>query len=255
MVDVLRTLWLWDWLRGRRGRGRRVAAIALYGFVALVLVGAIASGGKNKHSAKRASTMTVANGTSGSSRPAPPKQHKPSVPVTSTVTPPPPKPKAWTGMGAPLASFETAHPKNLAHCPAGTCFGGQLTNSEGSTDEFTLLMTTGGSPNRVYLYTQAFPDGTNVDEAKAQVLALMPRDTQTTAFFVQHDSAGATCAFWDIESATLGKWFSGPKVGYSKGVMGIELSTVDSSGNTIYEPSHATTANVALAPVDHSENC
>lgn len=254
MIDALRALWLWDWLRGRRGRGRRVAAIALYGFVALVLIAVIASGGKTKHPARRAGTTTTAS-TSGNSRPAPPKQHKPSVPVTATVTQPPPKPKAWTGMGAPLASFETAHPKNLAHCPAGTCFGSQLTNREGSTDEFTTLMTTGGSLNRVNLYTQAFPDGTNVEEAKAQILALMPRDAKTTAFYVQHDSTGASCAFWGIESATLGKWLSGPNGGDSKGVMAIALSTVDSSGNTIYEPSHATTAIVSPAPIDHSESC
>ena len=177
--------------------------------------------------------------------------------TAATSQPPQAAPKAsgWTGMGAPLGSFETAHPKNLAHCSAGTCFGSQVTNSEGSTDEFTTLQTTGTSVNRVDGYTQALVDGTNVDEAKAQVLALMPKDTKTAAFFVQHDSSGATCAFWNIESATLGKWFSGPKIGDPKGVMGIELSTLDSNGNTVYESSHVTTANVGLAPLDHSINC
>ena len=161
----------------------------------------------------------------------------------------------WTGLGAPLASFEAAHPKNLAHCPAGTCFGPQLTNSEGTTDEFTTLETTGGPDNRVDGYTQALPDGTNVNEAKSEVLALMPKDTKTTAFFIQHDSLGATCAFWNVQSDTLGKWFSSRKVGDAGGVMGIELSTLDASGNVTYEAGHVTTADVSLAAVNHSINC
>jgi hypothetical protein len=182
-----------------------------------------------------------------------------SAPATAGATSTPaqasPAGNGWTGMGAPLPAFETAHPKNLTHCPAGTCFGSQLTNSEGRTTKFTTLQTTGGSDNRVDGYTQAFADGTNVDEAKSQVLALMPKDAKTTAFFIQYDSNGATCAFWNIKSATLGKWFSGPKVGDSTGVLGIELSTLDSSGNSVYEASHVTTANVSLAQVDHSTNC
>lgn len=111
-------------------------------------------------------------------------------------------------------------------------------------------------PNRVDLYTQAFPDGTNIDEAWAQVSgADAQRQPRRPLSWCSTTPWGRPARFWDIESATLGKWFSGPKVGDSKGVMGIELSTVDSSGNTIYEPSHATTANVDLAPVDQSQNC
>jgi hypothetical protein len=161
----------------------------------------------------------------------------------------------WTGMGAPLLSFASAHPKNLAHCSAGTCFGSQLSNSEGSTTEFTLRQTTGGPDGRVDGYTQAFNDGTTVAEAKAGVLALMPRDTKTTAYFIQRDGNGATCAFWNIQSATLGKWFSTPKVGDPKGVMGIELSTVDANGNAIFKAGDVTAAIVNLAPADRSQNC
>ena len=157
-------------------------------------------------------------------------------------------------MGAPLTSFESAHPKNLAHCSAGTCFGSQITNSEGSADEFTTLMT-GGPVNRVDGYTQAFVNGTNGAEAKAEVLALMPRDTKTTAFFVRHDSIGNSCAFWNIKSATLGRWFSAPKIGDPTGIMGIELSTIDSAGNSVYDPSHVTSASVGLGSLDHGTNC
>src|SRR5437763_13840934 len=42
LISVIRKVWLWDWLRGRRGRGRQVAAVAIYGLVALALVAAAA---------------------------------------------------------------------------------------------------------------------------------------------------------------------------------------------------------------------
>jgi hypothetical protein len=50
LVGVFRKLWLWDWLRGRRGRGRQVAAVAIYGFVALVVIGAASPSTKKKAS-------------------------------------------------------------------------------------------------------------------------------------------------------------------------------------------------------------
>lgn len=158
-------------------------------------------------------------------------------------------------MGAPLSAFARAHPQHLAGCSAGTCYGNTISNGDGDCCEFTLLETTGPPANRVDGYTQAFETGTTVGEAKAAVLALMPRDTRTTAYFIQHDSNGATCAFWNIQSATLGKWFSGPKVGDAKGVLGIELSTDDENGNIVYKARDVTDAVVSLAPVDRSTNC
>jgi hypothetical protein len=158
-------------------------------------------------------------------------------------------------MGAPLSAFESAHPKNLVGCPAGTCFGPALSNRDGDGDEFTLLMTTGAPDYRVDGYTQGFPDSTTVSEARSGVLALMPPDTKTTDYFIQHDSTGATCAFWGVQSVELGKWFSGRKFGDPRGVMGIELSTTDGSGNTIYEASSVTSAYIDLAAVNHSTNC
>lgn len=60
-MSVLRRLWLWDWLRGRRGRGRQVAAIGISGFVALVVIGAIASGGKKKLSPGSRGSASIAS--------------------------------------------------------------------------------------------------------------------------------------------------------------------------------------------------
>lgn len=50
LVSVLRKLWLWDWLRGRRGRGRQIAALAIYGFFALLVIGAAAPNSKKRAS-------------------------------------------------------------------------------------------------------------------------------------------------------------------------------------------------------------
>jgi hypothetical protein len=131
-----------------------------------------------------------------------------------------------------------------------------MTNSEGDNDEFTLLTTTGAPDYRVDGYTQAFTDGTPISEAKAAVLQLLPPDTKTTSYFIQHDSAGSTCIFMDIQSAMLGQWFSGKKIGDLQGVMGIELSTQNPSSGTIYYDSrNVESAVVGLAPLDHSTNC
>jgi len=74
----LRRLWLWDWLRGRRGRGRQVAAISIYGFVALVVIAAIASGGKKKQSPQSSGSASIASvpSTSTPSAPHPVRQRR-----------------------------------------------------------------------------------------------------------------------------------------------------------------------------------
>lgn len=171
----------------------------------------------------------------------------PKAPTPATV--------GWTGMGSPLKSFETTHPKDLSGCPAGTCFGTKINNSEGDADEFVLLTTTGGRMNRVDGYTQAFSDGTSIGAAKAAALALMPKNTRITSYFIQHDSMGSTCAFMNIQSRTLGKWFSGKKIGDAAGIMSIEFSTATANGKFAYRPGDIESASVSLAPVNHSINC
>jgi hypothetical protein len=166
-----------------------------------------------------------------------------------------PTPTGWTGMGSLLTSFQIAHPKNLSGCPAGTCFGTTINNSEGDADEFVLLTTTGVAANRVDGCTQAFSDGTTIADAKVAVLASMPKDTRITSYFVQHDSVGSTCAFMNVRSRTLGRWFSGKKVGDAAGVMSVEFSAATASGSFVYTPRNIESASVSLAPVNHSINC
>ncbi|HEX3803591.1 MAG TPA: hypothetical protein VHV75_12210 [Solirubrobacteraceae bacterium] len=129
-----------------------------------------------------------------------------------------------------------------------------MNNSEGDRDEF-LTLQTAGPAHRVIGYQQSFATGTSVAAAKTDVRALLPKDTKTTAYLVQHDSTGATCVFWDVRSATLGRWLGSPKIGDSKGVIGIELSTADANGNIVYTPADVEAASVGIAAVDHSINC
>ncbi len=59
----------------------------------------------------------------------------------------------------------------------------------------------------------------------------------------------------NIQSRTLGKWFSGKKIGDAAGVMSIEFSTATANGKFAYKPSDIESASVSLAPVNHSINC
>jgi hypothetical protein len=159
----------------------------------------------------------------------------------------------WTGMGAPLSAFETAHPPQTGGCPAGGCYGSVIPyTGQGQCCEFEALSTTGPPDNRVDGYTQAFPVGTSLATARLEVFALMPRDTKTTAFSIHHDSSGTACAFWNVQSPTLGKWFSTKKVGDPQGVMGIDLNTVNTQ--KVFSSKNVTQAEISTS-TDHSKGC
>lgn len=70
-MSVLRRLWLSDWLRGRRGRGRQVAAIGICGFVALGVIVATTSGGKKKQLPRSRGSASIASVPSTSTPSAP----------------------------------------------------------------------------------------------------------------------------------------------------------------------------------------
>jgi hypothetical protein len=72
----------------------------------------------------------------------------------------------------------------------------------------------------------------------------MPSDTQTTAFFIHHDSTGRTCAIWNVHSHTLGQWFSTQKVGDGQGVMGIDLNTINTQ--QLFSAKNVTQASSAI---------
>ena len=157
------------------------------------------------------------------------------------------------GRVAPLSAFSTAHPPQEG--------GGQLGGYGSSTSypgpgqccEFVDLSTTGPPDNRVNGYTQAFAIGTTVAAAKLEVLALLPRDTTTTAFSFHHDANGHSCGLWNIQSPTLGSWFSTKKIDHPQGVMGIDLSTLNTQ--QLFSAKNVTQAVIGTVATDHTTNC
>ncbi len=161
---------------------------------------------------------------------------------------------AWTGLGAMLAAWESAHPKNSEGCSAGGCYGGRVMSSGSETDEFKLLRTTEEPENRVTGFERAFPDGTSVGAAKDALLRLMPSDTRTTLYTVDHTETGS-CGLWNLKSATLGKWFAGKKVGDPQGVIGVVLSTTSESEKPTFDSNNVSTAGVGVGPEEKGGNC
>jgi ABC-type Fe3+-hydroxamate transport system substrate-binding protein len=166
-----------------------------------------------------------------------------------------PSASSWTGLGAKLPEWESVHPRGTEGCSAGYCYGGkvQLGPNE-SQYEFITVETSGPPDNRVDGYTQALGEGVIVAAAKAAVLKLLPSDTRTLAFWVEHQNG--SCASWNVRSATLGRWFAAnPKVGDPQGIIGINLYTPNSNGESEYSPNKVSLANVGVAPERHGISC
>jgi hypothetical protein len=168
--------------------------------------------------------------------------------------------KAWTGFGATLSAWKTAHPQGHggpgSGCSGEGCYGGTYKVGGTLTYQFTAFTTTGAPANRVDGYQQAIGDGTSLAAAKAAVLQLMPSDTKTTAFWIVHnDASGNSCAFWNLKSKTLGGWLGGKKVGDGAGIVGVELNTLTSSDGLTYKPNDVSEAVVDIAPEVKGNSC
>jgi hypothetical protein len=169
----------------------------------------------------------------------------------------------WSGMGATLTDWAKAHPKNSTHCSQGSCYGGTVKDGGQFQDQFVGVLTI-GKPPRVYAYDQAIGDGTPLAAAKQAVLALLPPDTKTTAFWIDHnDGQGNSCAFWNVNSKTLARLltrFYNPTTGKSLGPppkpgdVGIELDTVGPNGY-VYKPDDVADANVSAGAIAKSATC
>jgi hypothetical protein len=163
-------------------------------------------------------------------------------------------PGAWTGLGAKLSDWETAHPKNSTGCSAGGCYGARVMADGSLMDQFVLVSTTGAPEYRVDGYEQAIGDGTPLATAKAAVLGLLPKDTRTTAFWIAHTETGS-CALWNLQSKTLGQWFGGKKVGDPQGHLGIVLASATTEGTSAFAPNNVPHASINIAPEEKGGNC
>jgi hypothetical protein len=218
-------------LKGACGRTRRWAQTPVAALVAAVLAAGCGS-------------VSTTNGTKAAQSPA----RNPTVSA----------PAGWSGMGAPVSAFETAHPPQMSPgaCPQGDCYGNAVSPAyigQGQCCEFVDLSTTGPPENRVDGYTQAFPVGSSITLAMNRVRVLMPSDTTTTAFFINHDSTGHTCAIWNVQSHTLGQWFSAKKVGDGQGVMGIDLNTMNTQ--QVFSAKNVTQAVIRMGAAGRRRDC
>jgi hypothetical protein len=169
----------------------------------------------------------------------------------------------WTGLGALLSDWGKAHPKNVTNCSKGSCYGGRVKDGGQLQDQFVGVLTI-GKPPRVYTYDQAIGDGTPLAAAQRTVLALLPRDTKTTSFWIDHnDGQGNSCALWNLNSKTVARLLTSyysPKTGKTLGPppkpgdIGVELTTVGANG-FVYKPDDVADANVSPGALAKSGTC
>jgi hypothetical protein len=159
----------------------------------------------------------------------------------------------WTGLGATLADWESAHPRGREGCSAGTCYGSKVeVGPNESQYEYTTVETT--PEGRVDGYTQAL-GGDEVIPGVAEhiALALFPHDTRVLESFVEHSATGS-CKSINVKSKTLGRWFAARKVGDPSGVMSIDLHGNNENGESTY-PGELSVAGVSLGPASRGTNC
>jgi hypothetical protein len=173
-----------------------------------------------------------------------------STPVASTSV----SPRGWTGMGAKLSDWATAHPANPGGCEEIPCYGGRIVDGGQTTNEFSGVTTTGAPAYRIDGYHQAIGDGTALAAAKAAVRRLLPSDTKVIAFWITHSTSGS-CASWNLKSETLGRWFAEKKVGDARGDLGIDFFAYNSSDEPVFKPGDVSNAIISIAPAQRETNC
>jgi hypothetical protein len=183
-----------------------------------------------------------------------------AVPTAVQTAAPTPIP-APTVPGGDLASaideFAAVHPRYVGPgviCHAeNSCFGPTLVNDESGPNlspEFGDVSVDAGIVDG---YTMNFATGTTIAEAKAEVLAWLPRDTVTTYYAINHTNG--SCAMWNVRSKTLGLVLGAPSIGDPQGDLGITLGYVDANFDNVYESTNIEHADIDVAPDDPSDGC
>ncbi len=182
---------------------------------------------------------------------------KTATPASTSIASGAASPGTWTGLGATLTAWESAHPKGSggsgSGCSGEGCYGAQVTDNDEPTYEFTAFSTGGPPEYRVTGYEQALGDGTSLEAAKADVLKLMPPDTVVTGFWVTHEDG--SCASWNLQSKTLGRWFATKKVGDPRGDIGVLLDSDNSNDEPTFDAKDVSRASVGVAPERRGTSC
>lgn len=154
-----------------------------------------------------------------------------------------------------MAQFKAVHGADSGPgviCTAvNACFGPKVKNDEsGATYEFGNVSVDAGI---VDAYTQNFVPGTTIDEAKAEVLKWLPKDTIVTSFAIDHK--GGSCAQWNLASATLGKELGAPRIGDPQGVLGVTFEYINANLRITYDPNNVQDASISDLPDSPTDSC
>ena len=227
----------------------RTRAILL-GLAGLALLATGCGGSSSAPSKKTSATTAIPSSTATTALPAS---------TDATTTPPAPTTTAagagLTGMGATVGEMKSAHGSDSgpgATCTASnSCFGAGLKNDDsGETYQFTDASVAAGM---ITGYQQNFTSGTSISDAQSQILQGMPKDATISAVTI--DNTGGSCAMFNVTSPTLATLFSDPSIGDPQGVVGVELSYIDSSGNITYDPNNVQSASLSVSPSDPTASC
>ncbi len=166
-------------------------------------------------------------------------------------------PASFGYLGATVAQFKAAHGADSgpgAICTAvNACFGPSLVNDESGpapTYEFGNVSVDGGI---VSGYSMNFATGTTIADAKAAVLAWLPRDTVTTLYKVDHNNG--SCVLWNLRSPTLARELGTPKIGDPQGELGVTLGYVTSDLTNLYDPNNVEHADISVLPNSPTDSC
>jgi hypothetical protein len=178
--------------------------------------------------------------------------------AAATAAPTPTElPASFGYLGATVAQFKAAHGADSgpgAICTAvNACFGPSLVNDESGpapTYEFGNVSVDGGI---VSGYSMNFATGTTIADAKAAVLAWLPRDTVTTLYKVDHNNG--SCVLWNLRSPTLARELGTPKIGDPQGELGVTLGYVTRDLTNLYDPNNVEHADISVLPNSPTDSC
>lgn len=159
--------------------------------------------------------------------------------TTTTSHPTPP----WTGFGARLPDWLSAHPLNLTHCPARACYGPTVVTGGYADPEYIVVETDGG---RVDTYQQNFADGTTQEVAVLAVHRELPRDAELRT--VRKARAEGGCVLIAFSSRMLRQWLG-------DGWILVTLETQRADGGTNFDSNDVTTVYVYPIPLTSTTKC
>jgi len=154
------------------------------------------------------------------------------------------------GVGATDEVWSSLH-REVQRRPNGLAYSPQ-TVYDPLPDGTNRFAAVAHSEGLIIGFLMQFPrDGVSADSAKRSIGELLPSDVQ-----IRFDHVFAKCEIVGLQSATIGREFSKPKIGDPEGLLLLTLSSLNVGGGDRLEPAHVTEANLTLGHVgDDKAQC